>query len=385
MARLSPLLLALLAGCERPAGESSYARKIAPILAERCAGCHGAEKQKGKLALDRPEAISKGGADGVVIVPGQPQESELVRRVKLPLDDEDHMPPKDRPQPSAEEIAAIEEWVAAGASFAGGAATAPKAAAAASTPAAKVPPADSKAVAALEAALVHVEKADPQAELLWLDFAAGAPSWTDEKLEQALAPLAAEVADLSLARTHAGALTLALTRRMPRLERLDLRATGVDDGALANLAGHARIRQLVLVKAKLSDASVATLIALPALKRVYLWQSGITPAGSASLASQRPDLVIDTGDATAAAPLEVEPELKLTSEAPVPGADAKPVSAAGAALEPVNTVCPVSGSPVDARHTVVFEGRVIGFCCDKCPAKFLAEPEKFRSKLPKAP
>ncbi len=225
---------------------------------------------------------------------------------------------------------------------------------------------------------MHVEKSDPATELLWIDFAANAPKWTDAELAQSLAPLAAQVSELSLARTQAGAQTLALAARMPNLERLDLRASGVADGALAGLRNHAHLEQLVLVRSKLSDASVETLIALPALKRVYLWQSGISAEGIARLSSERPKLVVDAGDAAATATLESEAAPKFTNEAPIPGA----APAAAVSLEPVNTACPVSGAPINKKYLVVFEGRVIGFCCNKCPTEFWADPEKFRAKLP---
>jgi hypothetical protein len=374
--------LLLLAGCSAtppspaPAqGTTLYAQRIAPIFAERCTACHGTAKQKGTLALHTPEAIQKGGVDGPVLVPGKPQESEIVRRLKLPRADEDHMPPTDRPQPSAQEIAALESWIAAGASF-----DAPGEAlvAAPVALAPRIAPADPKAITALEAALVHVEKADPATELLWIDFAANAPKWTDAELANSLAPLAQQVAELSLARTQAGAQTLALAAKMPQLERLDLRASPVDDAALAGLGKHAHLEQLVLVRAKLSDASVETLLALPALKRVYLWQSGITPEGIARLSAGKPKLVVDAGDAAATATLESEGAPKFSSTAPIPGA----VAAAAVSLEPVNTVCPVSGAPVNKKYLVVFEGRVIGFCCNKCPGEFWADPEKFRAKLP---
>ena len=372
----------LLAGCSATAPEAEpvptqYQARIAPIFAERCTGCHGTEKQKGKLALHTPEAIQLGGLDGPVIVPGKPAESELLRRLALPLEHEDHMPPAERPQPSADEIAALRAWIASGASFeTPGEALVAK-------PAAKkvvVPPADPKALAALEQALVHVEKSDPGTELLWIDFAANAPKWTDAELAKSLAPVAPQVAELSLARTQAGAQTLALAAKMPNLERLDLRASPVDDGALAGLRNHAHLEQLVLVRSKVSDASVDTLLALPALKRVYLWQSGITKDGVARLSGQRPKLVVDAGDAAATATLESEGAPKFTNEAPIPGA--APAAAAPASLQPVNKTCPVSGSPVNPKYSVVFEGRVIGFCCNKCPTEFWADPEKFRSKLP---
>ena len=391
MARLIPAL-ALLAGCsasaptaERPqpaqsAPTTQYQARIAPILAERCSGCHGTEKQKGKLALHTPEAIALGGLDGPVIVPGKPGESEMLRRLALPLEHEDHMPPKDRPQPSAQELTALESWIAAGASF-----QAPgEAPAQATAVPAKivVGPADQKAIAALEQALVHVEKSDPATELLWVDFAANAPKWTDADVAHALAPVAPQIAELSLARTQTGAQTLALAARMPNLERLDLRAVGVEDGALAGLRNHAHLEQLVLVRSKLSDASIETLLALPALKRVYLWQSGISKEGIARLSGERPKLVVDAGDAADTATLESEGAPKFTNEAPIPGAAPAAAAAAPASLEPVNKTCPVSGAPVNKKFLVVFEGRVIGFCCNKCPTEFWADPEKFRSKLP---
>lgn len=357
---------------------SQYQQTIAPILAERCSGCHGAEKHKAKLALHTPEAIEAGSESGAVIVPGKPEESELVKRLKLPLAHDDHMPPKDRPQPSAEEIAALERWIAKGASFTAGAESKPQPLAAPAPVAARLAPADPKAIAALEQALVHVEKADPATELLWIDFAANAPKWSDAALAKALAPLAANTAELSLARTQAGPQTLALAAKMPNLERLDLRSSAVDDAALGKLSRHARLEQLVVAGAKLSDASVATLAALPALKRAYVWQSGITPQGLAQLASERPKLVVDAGDAAAPAPLEAEPAPKFSNELPIPGA----APAVAEALKPVNTCCPVSGAPLNPKYSIVFEGRVIGFCCNKCPVEFWADPEKFRAKLP---
>lgn len=382
MARLSLVLLALCAACQSvpepgpaaaaPAPESLYAQRIAPIFGQRCSGCHGEKKHNARLQLNSPEGIQRGGNTGAVLVPGEPGQSEIVRRMRLSSADEDHMPPKERPQPSAEEIATIEKWIAEGASFSAAAGPAAK------PVAEKVAPADPKAVAALEQAFVHVEKADPAGELLWIDFAANAPKWSDPELARVLEPLAPQIAQLDLARTQAGPRTLALCARMPNLQRLDLRATPVDDAALAALKDHKRLEQLVLARTQTGDASVPTLLALPALQRLYLWQSKVGPEARAQLAAARPALVLDAGDAPAAAPLEIEPAPKFTNELPLPGAAAK----AAASLEPVNTVCPVSGAPVDKRYLIVFEGRVIGFCCNKCPSQFWADPEKFRAKLP---
>lgn len=94
-----------------------YKDAVQPVLAARCYSCHGESKQKGKLRLDSPELITKGGKDGKVIVPGNPEESELIQRIDLPLDDEDHMPPKEKKQLTDQEKKLISLWIASGGDF----------------------------------------------------------------------------------------------------------------------------------------------------------------------------------------------------------------------------------------------------------------------------
>ncbi|GAB4139698.1 MAG: hypothetical protein Fur0037_06080 [Planctomycetota bacterium] len=95
----------------------SFESTVAPILARRCTLCHGETKQKGGLRLDSAAGISKGSEDGPVFVPGKPDESPIVRRLELPLADDDHMPPEGKPQPSPEEVAAVRSWIEQGARF----------------------------------------------------------------------------------------------------------------------------------------------------------------------------------------------------------------------------------------------------------------------------
>jgi hypothetical protein len=100
-----------------PAADSAFARTIQPILARTCTACHNADKQKGELQLDTRAGIERGGENGPVLVPGKPEESPLLTRCELPLDDDDHMPPSDEDQPTAAELAALRWWIAAGAPF----------------------------------------------------------------------------------------------------------------------------------------------------------------------------------------------------------------------------------------------------------------------------
>jgi len=53
-------------------------------------------------------------------------------------------------------------------------------------------------------------------------------------------------------------------------------------------------------------------------------------------------------------------------------------SATSDAAKPVNTVCPICGMDVDpVVSTALYQGKVVGFGCKACPAKFAADPEAY--------
>ncbi len=103
--------------------ELTFSDAVLPILKKTCVSCHGPEKVKAGLRLDTFEGIKKGGDNGAVIKPGKSKSSPLIQRLLLPLKHDDHMPPADKPQPTAEEIALLRRWVDAGASGDGQATT----------------------------------------------------------------------------------------------------------------------------------------------------------------------------------------------------------------------------------------------------------------------
>lgn len=94
-----------------------YEDVIRPILATKCYSCHGKRKQKGGLRVDEKDFILKGGKDGVVVIPGDASRSELVHRIFLAHENEDHMPPKEKPQPTTAQRDLIKWWIASGAPF----------------------------------------------------------------------------------------------------------------------------------------------------------------------------------------------------------------------------------------------------------------------------
>ena len=384
--RLSALALvfSLAAACQSgetnaafvPPRPSSYESVIAPILQQRCVGCHGAERAKGGLRLHTPVAIRAGGASGASLVAGDPASSELVRRLHLPLADEEHMPPDDKPQPEPTEIAALERWIAAGAPFEGEVEGLSVPARKPQPAASIVPPADPAALARLRAELVHVQPLSAASTSLWIDFAAIAPRAQDALVTELLAALRPQVAELALARSPVGAGTLAFCATLPGLTRLDLRDTRVGDAELARLGAHPRVEELVLARTAITDASVDQLLSLPKLRHVYLWGCALSAESVARLRA-RPGLAVDFGDMPDAAIAQVEDPPKFTSDLPIP--DLPP---AGDPNAPVNAACPVTGSPINPKYTRTFEGRVFAFCCPNCPGEFDSDPAKYAAKFP---
>ena len=96
-------------------GRIDFNLQVRPILAENCLKCHGAdEKQrKGKLRLDvREEAVRKKS-----VVPGHPEESELIKRI-LSQDEEEKMPPsKEHHALTAAQVGILRTWIAEGAEY----------------------------------------------------------------------------------------------------------------------------------------------------------------------------------------------------------------------------------------------------------------------------
>ncbi|MES2658922.1 MAG: PSD1 and planctomycete cytochrome C domain-containing protein [Verrucomicrobiota bacterium] len=98
------------------------------VLEIRCLECHTENEAKGELLMTTREGMIRGGEGGTSIVPGKPGESSLIKRLHLPADDDERMPPKKKSEPLApEEIAALSDWITAGAPWPEGEVLSPKA------------------------------------------------------------------------------------------------------------------------------------------------------------------------------------------------------------------------------------------------------------------
>jgi Planctomycete cytochrome C len=95
---------------------ATFEKQVAPILVARCLNCHGEENPRGSLRLDTFAGITRGGASGRLVVPGNPGASLLVQRISATGD---RRMPKQGEALTPNEIKSISGWIAAGAKFGG--------------------------------------------------------------------------------------------------------------------------------------------------------------------------------------------------------------------------------------------------------------------------
>ncbi len=205
----------------------------AAAVRETCYSCHGADKAKGSLRLDGVE-----GWLGQVDL-GSPEDSELLYRMTLPVDDPDAMPPEgERLDPAS--IAAIQSWIEAG--------------------------------------------ADAESLRNGLEYAEGAATRRAARMEAIRQATGARIENVRGAEAAPGeppplSVTWSHRRAVPTGERL---------AALADIAGE--VLELGLAGTEVTDAALASLPELPALERVHLERTSISDAGVRSLLERAPGL-----------------------------------------------------------------------------------------------
>lgn len=90
-----------------------------PVLEQNCLECHHADEGKGGLKLHTQEDFLLGGDEELAYNQKAPKDSELLRRIRLPHDHDEFMPPSSekvsREALTSNEITTLEKWLIAGA------------------------------------------------------------------------------------------------------------------------------------------------------------------------------------------------------------------------------------------------------------------------------
>jgi hypothetical protein len=289
--------------------DKAYEHVIMPILANRCIGCHGADKAKGKMRLHTPEEITK----SKTIVADEDGDISMVMRINLPDEDEDVMPPEDKERLSAEQKKLIGWWVAEGASFdkkiselkvpddinailAGLVYSAAKQVVVKKAFSLPEPAgvADAAAVAAIEKSGALIMQLAQDTKYLSVNAINVAKSFNDAQVKL-LVPVKGHLTWLDVSRSGVTDAAAGDLSQLGMLTKLHLENTAVTDNTLQQIGKLSKLEYLNLYGTKVSDAGLEHLKSLKNLKKLYVWQTGVTEAGVNKLKESIPGLYVNMG------------------------------------------------------------------------------------------
>lgn len=279
-----------------------YEDVIKLILNNKCVSCHSPKKNKGELMLHNEKVILKGGENGEVLVMNNSIESELFRRMDLPKTDEDHMPPKDKTQPSKEEIKLIEAWIDAGHPFH-------------QTikqselekelflsffpkkpdndyPDMAVSAAIEDSINTIEAIGIHVDPIDNISNFLNVSCI-NKPSFSDTDFDL-LKPIAQQIAILDLGGTQVTNTIFEKLATLPNLTILKLDNTTISGENIALLASLEHLKSINLTSSNFENAHLENLVSFKSLKKVFVYQTKIDSKGVMTIKNGQ--ITIDYGN-----------------------------------------------------------------------------------------
>ncbi|UZD23329.1 chitobiase/beta-hexosaminidase C-terminal domain-containing protein [Algoriphagus halophytocola] len=278
-----------------------YPHVIRPILEAKCISCHKEGKIKGELRLDHLDGIKKGGKSGPFVVEGKLHESLLIERINLPLEEEEHMPPKNKAQLSEEEKEILSAWVASGADF--------EQKVVELSPDTELfkltsikfetnksynfDPAADQDIADLNNAFRTVSPKYPESPALEVSYF-GISAFQPESLAD-LKQIKEQLVLLNLNKMPLAEVDLNFLINFPNLEELQLNFTDLTPKQLSLISKLESLEVLAISGNEVSKESLAALAQMKNLKKLYLWNTGLDSSDQDFIQESLPETTIDFG------------------------------------------------------------------------------------------
>lgn len=310
---------------ETYAPDTVFGAAIRPMLERHCFSCHGPTRQRGGYRMDAFSLLVVGGQSGApALAAGEPERSELLRRMLLPAADKKAMPPQGQPRPKETDIALLRWWVTQGASrdltLAEAGESDPafvallQAAVPTETTSRRAPhvadysalgPEISRLAAELNVVLVPQSKQTGAG--LVLRTRNREEHFNNDTLAR-LAPLAPFIVEAELRATRIDDDGIKLLSTWRNLVHLDLSRTNLSGKTFDSLAGLPRLESIILYGSALTDEGLAQLARLKALRTLYAIDSAVTTVGLVAFRSARPDCRVPLPEPVPVfAPREIKP------------------------------------------------------------------------------
>lgn len=308
---------------------------IKPILDAKCIGCHNPEKQKGDLDMSTFSTMISGGEHGALWTAGSPEESALLKRVHLPLDHKEHMPPEGKKQLTKEEIRLLSLWIKSGADDQVNLVQLPEndtlglevskrleRKAQKEKLAHNFDFAKQKDIMALEnpfRTVIQKSTSSPAIDVV----IHGRQTYTPELLTD-LSKIKKQIVSLNLSFLPVDKNAIAFIGTMTNLEELILNFTDLKTDDLENLKKCSNLQTLSLSGTQIDSNISHILKALPNLNRVFIWNTVIGDEDIEALKKTFSDIDFETGFQDSEKKLTLTPP-RLLSKSTVISKDARVV------------------------------------------------------------
>jgi uncharacterized membrane protein len=254
---------------------------VQPIFESKCVACHQEGKIKGELRMDLLTGIQKGGKSGALFVAGKPELSLLIQRIHLPLEEEEHMPPKNKLQLTEEELEILSLWVSSGGGFDQKVMNLPQedplfqlvSARFSAKKSYTFSAADQDDIADLTTFFRKVRPIFPGSPALEVAYY-GSSAFDANSLSE-LNVVRDQVVKLNLSRMPLQDADLSLLADFQNLESLSLNFTSLTGNQLKSLINLPKLEVLAISGNTLDEEGIKALVSMRQLRHLYLWQTGL--------------------------------------------------------------------------------------------------------------
>lgn len=281
-----------------------YEHIVHRVLDVNCIGCHNPNKKKGELLMTGIPELLVGGANGAAIARGEPGNSELIKRLRLPPEHKDHMPPEGKRPLSENEIQILERWIALGASdtlrlshldndesLHGLVKTMmePKE----SDKWKSFPLVADSVLQNLSSDYRSVKRVAANSQAL--SVSVFSPPQYDLELVLALRRVADNIVQLDLSGLPLGDKEMEIVGMCKNLEWLELDRTQITDAEFSKLKGLAKLSVLKAYDTKITETSLPILQSFKDLHSLYLWDTPLSDTKNDELKHTLSHVQIDRG------------------------------------------------------------------------------------------
>ncbi|MCK0188359.1 FN3 associated domain-containing protein [Arenibacter sp. F20364] len=260
---------------------------VQPILDDKCVSCHNPNKIKGGLVMTNKEQLLLGGDSGSLLMADEGESPRLIHHIKLPMEDDDHMPPKGKVQLTSHEIALLEWWLSHENCFDCVAGTLDKTEKISDILNSLEEDTSTRALIAKEVAMVPedwlasinsnkpiITKLAEKNPLLIANLS-GNKSLGKNDLK-ALKEHAENIVELNLANSNFNDTISALLSSFTNLTKLQLQNTKITDKSMESIRDLKHLESLNIYGTDITDEGLEKLTGLSSLKTLYPWNSKIT-------------------------------------------------------------------------------------------------------------